>query len=464
MARITDKQMQAKVATTDTWFSEPYPRGGGVFLGRITPAGKRLFYFRYTDNHGGRVRLPLGAYSPNGQGGMTLAEAREKADELSSKYRAGAKDLKEHLEAEAAQRAQEADDEAKAKERRKTFRQVFDQWLTTLKPTVDSNGKRHGRKDAGLYTEQQFKRRVFPSLEHVPIEDVTKPDLLKILSDARADGKLRTANVLLADLKQMFRFALAWEYVEKDPMATVDKKRDAGGDDVERDRHLSDDEIKALASQLPTANLSERSRLGLYVILSTGCRIGELVGAKWEHVRISEDGKQRHWYLPETKNQRDHTIYLSDFAREQFKALLALCQVEDEDHEKISPWVFPNRKGDNHLDIKTLGKQFADRQRPAAKNQLKRRSKDNMALALEGGRWTAHDLRRTAATIMARLGVSTDVIDECLNHKLEKRVSRVYIQSRREPEQKIAFTKLGAHLDVLVNGKKSGVVVELTAA
>lgn len=464
MARITDKQMQAKAAKTETWLNESFGRGHGVFMGRITPAGERLFYFRYTDSKGGRPFLPIDAYDPKGKDGLTLADARHKAQDYSRVYRAGAKDLKEYLEAEAEQRAQEADDEAKAKERRKTFRQVFDQWLTTLKPTVDSNGKRHGRKDAGLYTEQQFKRRVFPTLEHVPIEDVTKPDLLKILSDARADGKLRTANVLLADLKQMFRFALAWEYIEKDPMATVDKKRDAGGDDVERDRHLTDDEIEVLAKQLPTANLSERSRLGLYVILSTGCRIGELVGAKWEHVRISDDGKQRHWYLPETKNQRDHTIYLSDFAREQFKALRALCQVEDEDPEKISPWVFPNRKGDNHLDIKTLGKQYADRQRPAAKNQLKRRSKDNMALALADGRWTAHDLRRTAATIMARLGVSTDVIDECLNHKLEKRVSRVYIQSRREPEQKIAFTKLGAHLDALVNGKKSGVVVELTAA
>jgi integrase len=464
MALITDKQMQAKAGAKDAWLFEPFPRGQGSFCGRITPKGERLFYYRYTAPGRKQVWLPLGAYSRNGKDGLTLAEARDKAQELAGKYRAGAKDLKEHLQTEEAQRKQEAEEAAKAKDRRKTFRQVFDQWLLTLKPTVDSNGKRHGRKDAGAYTKQQFTRRVFGTLGDVPIEDVTKPDLLKILGDAKADGKMRTANVLLADLKQMFRFALAWEYIEKDPMATVDKKRDAGGDDVERDRCLTDEEIEALVKQLPNANLAERSRLGLYVILSTGCRIGELVSAKWEDVHISDDNKQRHWYLPETKNQRDHTIYLSDFALTQFRALKALCQTDEDDPNKIAPWVFPNRKGDGHLDIKTLGKQFADRQRPEGKKQLKRRSTKNMTLALNGGRWTAHDLRRTAATIMARLGVSTDVIDECLNHKIEKRVSRVYIQSRREPEQQRAFIKLGDHLNSLVNGKKTGVVIELTAA
>ena len=77
--------------------------------------------------------------------------------------------------------------------------------------------------------------------------------------------------------------------------------------------------------------------------------------------------------------------------------------------------------------------------------------KATTSLALPGGRWTAHDLRRTAATMMARLGVSTDVIDECLNHKLQSKVARVYIRDRREADQARAFDALGRQLQQLAD-------------
>ena len=56
--------------------------------------------------------------------------------------------------------------------------------------------------------------------------------------------------------------------------------------------------------------------------------------------------------------------------------------------------------------------------------RLKGRAKAPCTLTLSGGWWTAHELRRTAATLMAALGVSGDTIDECLNHLIESRVRR----------------------------------------
>ena len=56
------------------------------------------------------------------------------------------------------------------------------------------------------------------------------------------------------------------------------------------------------------------------------------------------------------------------------------------------------------------------------------------SLVLSGGRWTAHDLRRTAGTLMASIDVSGDVIDECLNRVIESRVGRIYIRDRRPVE------------------------------
>ena len=111
--------------------------------------------------------------------------------------------------------------------------------------------------------------------------------------------------------------------------------------------------------------------------------------------------------------------------------------------------MFSNDAGDGPVGVKTLGKQLSDRQREA-KRPLRGRSNSTTALVLPDGRWTAHDLRRTAATFMAALGVSGDVIDECLNHVIESRVRRTYIRDRRIVQQRQAFDALGKFLDGLV--------------
>ena len=459
MTVITDNAMRAKPAESDTWLTQPFKRGAGVFLARITPSAERLFYFRYTDSNGRRPFLPVGHYHPKGNnGGITLAEAYRKASELSSLYQSGIRDLKEHFaEQEAKKIADEMARQQRAEaelasaqleqERRITVLMLFDRWSDVeLKPHIRADGKRIGRKDGGEYTRSQFDRRIFQRIGHLEARTVKKSDLLAILDEIKADGKLRTANMLLADLKQMFRFALARDIIERNPLDTV-TKRDVGGADVERDRVLTSEEIKTLANAIPKANLAKRSEIALWIILATGARISELMNAEWQNV----DLKASTWHLPETKNQRPHTIHLSKFAKSHFDRLVSMRLVEMKVGEKALPWVFPNAKANGPVCIKSFGKQLSDRQR-SVEQRMKNRSVNTDSLSLPGGRWTAHDLRRTAATMMAQLGVSTDVIDECLNHIIANRVSRVYIRDRRVAEQAKAFDLLGEKLSALCAG------------
>jgi integrase len=245
----------------------------------------------------------------------------------------------------------------------------------------------------------------------------------------------------------MFRFAVEREIVPRHPLEGI-KKANIGGKDAERDRILSDEEIQALRDAVPRAKMHPRSALAIWLLLSTAARVGEAMAACWEHIDLD----RATWYLPETKNQRDHTIHLSAFALRQFRALAALRESirDDNGNERPVSWVFPNSARNGPVCAKSFGKQLADRQRLGGE-RLKNRTKSEDSLVLQGGKWTAHDLRRTAATIMAKLDVSTDVIDECLNHKLRSKVARVYIRDRREVAQRIAFDALGAHLDALVN-------------
>jgi integrase len=222
-----------------------------------------------------------------------------------------------------------------------------------------------------------------------------------------------------------------------------------------------------LAQALPESGLQQRFVHGVWLILATGARVSELIGAVWaacprttdELRAVAEDrdvkmgvvDMERHtWHLTQTKNQRDHTIHLSAFALKQFKALAALRDAYWHARGQAVPWVFPNLAGDGPVGVKSLGKQLSDRQRKPDR-RLEGRTKASSALVLPRGRWTAHDLRRTAATLMAGAGVSGDVIDECLNHIIESRVRRIYIRDRREAAQARAFELLGAILEDLVN-------------
>lgn len=260
-----------------------------------------------------------------------------------------------------------------------SLRILFEQWVATdLRPRSRADGKRAGRKDRGALTQAQFDRRVFSKLGGLAVEDVRKADLLAVLDAAKAEGKLRTANVLLADLKQMFRFALARDLVQRNPLDSV-AKRDVGGASVERDRVLSMEELKLLPAAISQSGLPRRTTAALWITLATGVRAGELMGAAWAECvddgdELARQGEQaavklgfvdlpaRKRHLLETKNQCEHTIHLSDFAVTQFESLLELREVSTL-ADRNQPWVFPNVAGTGPVNVKSFGKQLADRQR-----------------------------------------------------------------------------------------------------
>ena len=91
---------------------------------------------------------------------------------------------------------------------------------------------------------------------------------------------------------------------------------------------------------------------------------------------------------------------------------------------------------------------------------MSRRSPHTNALILPGGKWTPHDLRRTAATLMTALGVLPEVAEKCLNHTEESRVKRTYQRHSYEAEKREAWRLLGERLDLLDRGESNVVTLE----
>ena len=444
MATITDRTMATKPTGKDQWLTEDAPRGHGRFCLRITKAGERLFYFRYTAPNGKREYVQLGGYDSTGKAGLTLKDARARAGELSKLYQTGVVDIKGHLEAEqrlkdAERAAEEARLEAErlAAERaaaRLTVQGLFDKWAAVQLAS---------RKDGGAEITRVFNKDVLPKIGGMYADQVKKGHVAEIVDGVLARGCNRLAKVILQHLRQMFGYAIYRDWLDADPTAKI-RKQDVGGKDVERDRVLSDEEIKLLAKKMPEAEFLPTTEAAIWICLSTCCRIGELLTARWEDV----DLERKTWTIPETKNGQRHEISLSDFAVKQFRVLATLSH--------STPWLYPSRNDNTRpVCVKTITKQIGDRQR---ETPLSNRSEAVHALILPGGKWTPHDLRRTGSTIMAVLGVEPVVIERVLNHKEANKVMRIYQRHSYAPEMAKAWALLGERLEALTTGEAAKVI------
>ncbi|MDH4562293.1 site-specific integrase [Pseudomonas sp. BN411] len=443
MAKITDKALKSKPGETHKWLSEVAIWGHGTLLARITPAGDRLFYFQYTTEAGKRYAMPIGTYGSGVDGSMTLSDARQRAMELASLHKSGIRNIREHLEAEEAARvavrdaglaklaAEKAALEAEHARQaaRKSVRELFDHWAK-----VDLVN----RKDKGAEVRRMFEKDVLPRLGNMAVADVKKGHITEVTDALLARGVNRMAKLIFSLMRQMFRFAVDRDLIEHDPTASI-RKAKIGGKDVERDRVLSEEEIRLLAAKSPEAGLLPSTDAAIWIALSTCCRIGELLGARWEHV----DLKQGAWLIPaeNSKNGKPHTVALSPFAAQQFERIKQI--------NGKSTWCYPNTDESGPVCSKTVTKQLGDRQREPGKGVMSNRSAKTQALLLPGGRWTPHDLRRTGATFMTALGVLPEVAERCLNHTEENKVKRIYQRHSYVSEMKAAWDALGTYLQRL---------------
>jgi integrase len=336
-----------------------------------------------------------------------------------------------------------------------TLQAMIDAWLADGVSRSDAN--------AGL--RASFNKYVIPKLGRKPVRETTEIDIRDVLRVVgRAKGKNRTAVLLLADIRQLFRWAekrRPWRQllVEGNPAELVDAKQVVQPEyDLanERDRVLSDEEVRLLQAALlrPQAAydaspdkrnairpLNAETQLALWIMLSTCCRVGELSCARWENVNLQAG----EWLVPRENTKTKKTewmVFLSSFALRQFQALHELT--------KTSPWCFPARNHEGPLDGKSISKQIGDRQfQFKQRRELKNRRNDN-SLVLSGSEWTPHDLRRTGSTLMQSLGVQEHVRERCLNHTVGGKLGRVYGRYDFANEKREAWRLLGERLEAIL--------------
>jgi len=452
--------------------------GGGLFL-YVRPSGKKSWVFiRKLD--GKRIEIAIGLYPDKSLGidpGVSLRAARIKAAELRQQVQSGTnpiEDAREKAEAE----KREALRKERELERPQTIKDLFIRWKTAeLEHSLDEDEVilRQGRTDEGDSIERMFDKDVFPIIGSLHPLNVDTDHMFMIRDKMMTRGVGRLTNQCLSNMRQMFVYAFRRKYIAADPTYGI-KIKEFGGMQAEQpcERWLKDDEISDLAERLwkkhPGCNPYKReNQLALLLLLSTACRIGEVILSRWEDVHLEE----RTWHFPKAirksnKNYpaKDHDIYLSDLS---IKLLLELKRFTGD-----SIFLFPSdnlprginpkkrtrpKKGvriddeERFIDPTSITKQVNAR---VGGETLSRRAKGNETFLLTGGTWTPHDLRRTASTLVTRLATkqklsSPEIMaDKILSHVSPNKMQRVYGKYEYDEEMKTGWELLNEHLMKIV--------------
>jgi integrase len=311
-----------------------------------------------------------------------------------------------------------------AAKRAQTFGELWDEYLARHA----KQNKRSWRDD-----ERIAKAELLPAWRHRKAKDVTRRDVRDIL-DAIVDRKAPImANRTLALARKVFNFGLERDLVENNPCHKIKPP----SREQSRERVLSDDEISALWKAL-----DQEGRAGRYLIaafyrlrLLTAQRGREVLRMKWSDLSQEPGGSV--WTVPSdvTKNRRSHRVPLTAAVLEILKAVGVQLEEDrrrantwrekkGEPLRQPSEWVFPSPRG----------------KAPMANTQ---KAFDRVRLACGNPNFTAHDLRRTAATRMTgELKVPRFTVGRVLNH-LEPGVTGVYDRYAYDDEKRDALHRWG---------------------
>jgi integrase len=354
---LTD--VQIKKLTTPTARREvPDGKITGLYL-VLQPSGAKSWALRYRAA-GKPTKLTLGPYPT-----LDLANARRRAQEALGDVASGKNPAAEKKAAREAQKAASS---------------TADRVETVAASFIDKYVKRNVGESWAREAERLLTKEINPKFGCKRLGEVKKSDIHDLLDEIVDRGAPIVANRTLAVFRRLCNWAVERGVVDASP---CDKIK-APAAEESRDRVLSDDEVRLAWTAF--------ERLGwpfgqiAQLLLLTGARRDEIASGRWSEI----DLEAKTWTIAKerSKNGVAHEIPLSDAAIAILKQLPRIGDRKDA------------------LIFSTTGL-TAVSGFSRAKDAI-----DNVILAARGAevgapdRWTFHDLRRTAASGMAGLGIA----------------------------------------------------------
>jgi integrase len=293
---------------------------------------------------------------------------------------------------------------------------------------VELHCNRSNRARTAQETARLLDLHVLPRWRNRLVRDITRRDVLEVLDRVVDGGRPIAANRVLSAVRKMCNWAVARDILASSPCAGV-KPPSA---ERPRDRVLTDPELAAVwraADKLggPFATLVK-------LLVLTGQRRDEVAGMRWSEINLDD----RLWTLPRerTKGNKVHEVALSKLAIE---ILTVLPRIGDSDYVVTT-------SGEAPVSGYSKGKRRLDALLPPDMQP-----------------WRLHDIRRSVASGMARLGINLPVIEKVLNHTSGSFAGIVGVYQKHEfaDEKRDALERWGRHVLGLEHRPKRGNVVTL---
>jgi integrase len=274
--------------------------------------------------------------------------------------------------------------------------------------------------------ERMLRVELLPRWAERKLSDIRRRDVIAMLDEIAERAPIR-ANRVRALCSKMFNFAIQRGGLEFNPAHNTPRSLERP-----RDRRLSDPELRQLwlALEAEPPHVAALFKLALY----TAARRSELTNMAWSEIDLEQG-----WWTPpssRSKNNRERRIPLSG------SALALLRQLRDGSTEQ---YVFPGRRSGTPLAHR---QDWIDRIRQRA----------GLAEA-----WSLHDLRRSAASGLAALGVARPVIARVLGHAESGVTGIHYDKHGYSSEQRRALQKWDHHLRRVTSGQVEANVIKLPA-
>lgn len=429
---------------------------------KVTPTGKRTFFLAYRTTAHTQRKPKIGDFPT-----LKPEAARRIAQDWAARVRAGGDPSRERME-------------ERARESLGTLADLFEDYKAA-KASMRSLDE----------TARMFSKDVLPTLGKRRAEDITRADINRLL-----DKIAKRSQPVALRVRQALSAFYTWAMPRlPDGFSHPVKSAIPIAPPAARTRVLTDDEIQALWGAVE--GLGEPWQTAVRLLILTGQRRSEVLEADWSEF----DLEARLWTIPaaRAKNGHAHLVPLSDAAVDLLRGLGRAGRVGVLTHKlcaatgttihemrgahwrefdlEAGTWTLPRRRAaDGRRKVFTLPAELVEALRraeftgplfPAANLNVNRamkqmRAKVDEALGAPAAHWTLHDIRRTVATGLQRLGTRLEVTEAVLNHVSGSRRGIVGVYQRHDwlDEKQAA---LAAWARVVLPEATTGNVVPLRA-
>lgn len=316
-------------------------------------------------------------------------------------------------------------------------------------PTVASFAEsyllRHAEKKKKSAAEDRriLEKDVLPFLGAVRLKELTRAAIVECLDRIDDRGALRQTWQTLKTVRRMLNFAIERGALEVNPASHIKTQQTF----TAKTRHLDEDELRALFTYMKRfeCGWGASVNLAIRMQLATGCRPGEIRLACWREI----DEAAGTWTIPAErlktwstkKHPQPHVLPLTT-------AMLSALTQARKLSSASTGFILPGLAENQPLSEQAVGRAITR----------------SLATGIPGieEAFTPHDLRRTVATRLAKLGYGTTA-PYVLGHTPQTVTGIHYDQHDYLPEKRLALDAWSERLDALDHGDALANVIPMRA-